>query len=49
VYEQRRNIVKRQPEGTSGRALRDRWEYSHVARAVCATFSLVVLVTAATL
>lgn len=27
--------------------LRDRWEYSHVARAVCATFSLVALITAA--
>jgi Anthrone oxygenase len=29
--------------------LRDRWEYSHVARAVCATFSLIALVTAAAL
>lgn len=30
-------------------ALRDRWEYSHVARAVCALLSLVLLVTAVAL
>jgi hypothetical protein len=29
--------------------LRDRWEYSHVARAVCAMLSLIALVTAAAL
>jgi hypothetical protein len=29
--------------------LRDRWEHSHVARALCAMLSLIVLVTAATI
>jgi hypothetical protein len=44
-----RDAANPAPSGQDGTALRDRWEYSHVARAVFAMLSLTALVTAATL